>query len=146
MSTEVLVSGSQLQYADPLGEAKLVAPVMRTLSGSGRQLTIGGQPVLVEGDTTQPPMPGNYLTSSHSLPGGLLLNAKAERDDQLSTKLTVGGKKVVLAVKADSIGQMIAPAMKPNPPPAPPEPDSTASYDAAKHATPRNPAQKFTTI
>ncbi|OWY38915.1 hypothetical protein CEK28_10325 [Xenophilus sp. AP218F] len=146
MSKQALLSGDQILCKGPMGKAILLAPVPLPLAGSGQKLKVGGKPVAVEGDIAKSKLPGPYIAGPHAIPGVLLLQADKEEANQLSTKLKVRGKKVLLKEAAPIKGKLTAPAMKPNPPPAPPEPDSTSEYKAPKGGTPIAPPSKLKTV
>ncbi|QND82217.1 uncharacterized protein ChrSV_p0029 (plasmid) [Chromobacterium vaccinii] len=145
MSKQVLLSGDQVLCKGLMGQAILLAPVPLPLKGSGNKLKVGGKPVVVEGDISKPKLPAPYMAGAFVIPGVLLLQADKEKSGQLSTKLKVKGKKVLLQAAAPIKGKRTAPAMKPNPPPAPPQPDSNSEYQAPQGGTPVAPPGKLKT-
>ncbi|MEN2428964.1 hypothetical protein [Chromobacterium vaccinii] len=146
MSKQVLASGDQVLCKGMLGQAMLLTPVPLPLKGSGRKLKVNGKPVALEGDISKPKLPAPYMAGAFAIPGVLLLQADKEKSGQLSTKLQVTGKKVLLKEAAPIKGKRTAPAMKPNPPPAPPQPDSNSEYKAPKGGTPIAPPGKLKTV
>lgn len=142
-SKPVVVTGAQLLCRGPLGAAQLLAPIALPLAGSAKKLKVMGKPVLLEGDIVKPKLPGPYIAGAFAIPGVLLLQADQEKAAQLTRKLKVEGKKVLLEEAAPIKGKRTAPAMKPNPPPAPPQPDSNSEYAAPKGGQPVAPPPKL---
>ncbi|MCD4483311.1 hypothetical protein LQR31_02340 [Chromobacterium vaccinii] len=145
MSKQALVSGDQVLCKGMLGQAMLLGAVPLPLTGTGHKLKVGGKPVALEGDISKSKLPAPYMAGAFAIPGVLLLQADKEKSGQLSTKLKVRGKKVLLKEAAPIKGKRVAPAMKPNPPPAPPQPDSNSEYQAPQGGTPVAPPGKLKT-
>lgn len=143
MSKVVMLTGDQLLCKGPLGQAMLLAPIPLPLKGSAKKLKVMGKPVLLKGDVTKPKLPAPYMAGAFVIPGVLLMQAEPEKAAQLTKKLKVEGKKVLLQAAGPIKGQRTAPAMKPNPPPAPPQPDGNAQYKAPQGGQPLNTCPKL---
>lgn len=146
MSKQVLVGGDQVLCKGMLGQAMLLGAVPLPLTGTGHKLKVGGKPVVLERDIGKAKLPAPYIAGAFAIPGVLLLRADKEKSGQLSTKLKVIRKRVLLKVAAPIKAKRTAPAMKPNPPPAPPQPDSNSEYLAPQGGTPIAPPGKLKTV
>jgi hypothetical protein len=120
----LLRSNDMIQFTcAPAIVPMLAAPI--PLIGTGTTVMIGGQPACLMGDELPPsiagPMP--YTQPPFITPGmGKIL--KIMLTPQNLTKQTQQGKQMLLkGAQFTATFQVSAPAMQPNPPPAPPTPD-----------------------
>jgi hypothetical protein len=128
-SKPVLCASYQIMCKPQLDAAILLAPVILTLSSSASKLKVMSKPVVLEGDIAKVKMPSPYMAGAFVIPGALLVQADAEKPEQLSKKLKVENKAVLLQAPVPVAGKATAPAMQPNPP-GPPKPDDHSEYKA----------------
>ena len=93
---QIIVSGDVVNFLPPFGSA-IIVPVPGAMVGSAATVMTTSKPTCVEGDEKKVVVPGvAYINGPHVIPGVGILTIDKLASDQLSTKTTSGGKKVIL--------------------------------------------------
>lgn len=143
MADFVLITGDKAMFIPAFGAAVVVVQP-GTLTGSG-QSNAAGQVVCVDGDESSVVVPGcAYIAGPHVIPGTGTLTIDSLGGDQVATKTSSGGTKVMLKGSTFTAKfQVSSPAQQPQPP-APPKPDSTPEYSGQGSFTTTNVSVKGT--
>jgi hypothetical protein len=128
----VLIDGDTVifdaSFQGPLAVATVtVQPGTLTASGPA---TLGGKKLCVVGDEKSVKVPGcSYFTTMHPTPGVGTLEIASLAGDQQATKTSTGGVKLMLVgSKLTAKFTVTKQAELPQPPPKPPQLDTTATY------------------
>lgn len=124
---QIIVSGDVVNFLPPFGSA-IITPIPGAMVGSATTVMTTSKPTCVEGDEKNVVVPGvPYINPPNVIPGVGILTIDKLASDQLSTKTTSGGKKVILkGVQFDAKFTVVTPAQKPTP--AGPIPDTVTSF------------------
>lgn len=131
MSDLIIVDGDVVNFLPTYGAA-VVVPIPTTISGTATKAKVTGKPACLEGDEKNVQSPGcMYIAGAFVIPGTGTLKIDKLNGDQLTGKLKIEGKKVILhGSMFDAVFEVQSPAQQPTP--GGPVPDSTPKYSGGK--------------
>jgi hypothetical protein len=131
MSDMIIVDGDVVNFLPTYGAA-VVVPIPTTISGTATKAKVTGKPACLEGDEKNVQSPGcMYMAGAFVIPGTGTLKIDKLNSDQLTKKLKIEGKKVILhGSMFDAVFEVQSPAQQPTP--GGPVPDPAPKYSGGK--------------
>jgi hypothetical protein len=131
MSDMIIVDGDVVNFLPTYGAA-VVVPIPTTISGTATKAKVTGKAACLEGDEKQVQSPGcMYMAGAFVIPGTGTLKIDKLNSDQLTKKLKIEGKKVILhGSMFDAVFEVQSPAQQPTPSGSVPDP--TPKYSGGK--------------
>ncbi len=130
MSDVIIVDGDTVNFLPSFGAA-VVVPLPTTIAGTSSKAKVTGKPACLVGDEKDVKSAGcMYIAGGYVIPGTGTLKIDKLNSDQLSQKVSIEGKKVILRGSTfDAVFEVQSPAQQPG---TPPVPDSTTKYSGGK--------------
>jgi len=131
MSDLIIVDGDTVNFLPSFGAA-VVVPIPTTIAGTASKTNVTGKPACLEGDEKDVQSAGcMYIAGGYVIPGTGTLKIDKLNSDQLTGKLKIEGKKVILhGSMFDAVFEVQSPAQQPTP--GGPVPDATPKYSGGK--------------
>jgi hypothetical protein len=130
MTDLIMVDGDTVTFMPSFGLATVV-PIPTTISTSAATTKVGSKGPCLEGDEKNVQSAGClYTTATHTLPGTGTLKIDKLNSDQVTTKTTIEGKKVILKGSTfDAVFEVQAGAKTSS---SPPVLDTVTKYSGGK--------------